>query len=589
MTKYDKERQEEYERQRKEDEQMMRDAEQGANAAQAAKNASEIGALASIAGNAAQKTAQQMTGGIGDKPQYETEQEKAQNQAAVEKAVAGVTSDTSMPGGEEKKPEYREEPFGEDGDKVVRIYPDGRRGLYSKDGRIQYAVDMALEPGSYAANSKLVYGEDGNPYLLGPDGKMTPILETGPAIHQDNPKSELEEVEELLAMTPEERQRIAGGMQQQAPGVKAPAEGVNGAGGEGVGSGEAVVDSDLLKAAKDANKQREKQFSDIINDYYNQRKADEEDMRRQEQANMYSSMATGTTELAAGIINMLAVGELGATHQQYNNPTADWMKKADADMKANRERRRSMADTMQRLKMQAAELKAANRIEEAKLKHQLEREREADRRYEQERAERLAQQEWQRGVTEKNMEMSKKAQERADKQTDAAIAQRWSQINDSRKAQVATFLEAGYVPDKNSPSGYRYDPEAAKKWAGNTLTTKQSSSTKSGKDKPIRIQLLASGNLPAETIEAENEEVLKNTILSNIDAVTDLMDSQKMEIIQLMENENIDADKKANLLKRYLVSSGQLRSLFRPEGSKRQPTFTGGVMSPDAFIDALNN
>lgn len=534
MTKYDKERQEEYERQRKEDEQMMREAEQGANAAQAAKNASEIGALASIAGNAAQKTAQQMTGGIGDKPQYETEQEKAQNQAAVEKAVAGVTSDTRLP--EDAKKQSQEQ--------TAEFRPE-------RDGG-----------GT----------EENKPYYPG------------------EAKGDYEQLAGDSSMTPEEMRRIAGGMPQQAPtNDVAPAEGVNGAGGGGVGSGEAMADSDLMKAAVDANKQREQTFMDILKEFKSQKDEEEREMRMQEQANMYSSMATGTTELAAGIINMLAVGQLGASHQQYNNPTADWMKKADADMKANRERRRSMADTMQRLKMQEAELKAANRIEEAKLKHQLEREKEADRRYEQERADRIAQQEWQRGVTEKNMEMSKKAQERADKQTDAAIAQRWSQISDSRKAQVATFLEAGYVPDKNSPSGYRYDPEEAKKWAGNTLTTKQSSSTKSGKDKPIRIQLLASGNLPAETIEAENEEVLKNTILSNIDAVTDLMDSQKMEIIQLMENENIDADKKANLLKRYLVSSGQLRSLFRPEGAKQQPTFTGGVMNSDAFLDALNN
>ena len=530
MTKYDKERQEEYERQRKEDEQMMREAEQGANAAQAAKNASEIGALASIAGNAAQKTAQQMTGGIGDKPQYETEQEKAQNQAAVEKAVAGVSSDTSMPTGGSMTPE--------------------------EEKRISGGIESVQEQ---------------------------------QAEQRAQQQAQAQQQLEYSSMTPEEMQRIAGGMQQQAPGGEAPAEGVNGAGGEGVGSGEAVAGSDLMKAAAAANAAREKQFSDIINDYYNQRKADEEDMRRQEQANMYSSMATGTTELAAGIINMLAVGQLGASHQQYNNPTADWMKKADADLKANRERRRSMADTMQRLKMQEAELKAANRIEEAKLKHQLDREKEADRRYEQERAERLAQQEWQRGVTEKNMEMSKKAQERADKQTDAAIAQRWSQINDSRKAQVATFLEAGYVPDKNSPSGYRYDPEEAKKWAGNTLTTKQSSSTKSGKDKPIRIQLLASGNLPAETIEANSEEELKNTILSNIRGVSDLLDREKLELTALLENEDMKSDELVDRLKQYFVLSDQLRSLFRPEGAKRQPTFTGGVMSPDAFIDALNN
>ena len=389
------------------------------------------------------------------------------------------------------------------------------------------------------------------------------------------------------SMTPEEIQRIVSGTQAQDNAQPSATS---------AGAGNNTTDADILQATKAANADRERMFSDIINDYYNQRKTEEEDMRRQEQANMYSSMATGATQLAAGIINMYGVGELNASPQQYNNPMADWMKKADADMKANRERRRGMADTMQRLKMQEAELKSANRLEEIRLQHSLRKEQEARELREQERKDRLDQQQWQRGITEKNMEMSRqaqeradKAQERADRQTDATIAQRWSQINDSRKATVAAMMEAGYVPDKNSPSGYRYDPQEAKKWAGSTLTTKKTSGNGKGdKDKPIRIQLLASGNLPAETIEAENEEALKNTILSNIDAVTDLMDSQKMEIIQLMENENIDADKKANLLKRYLVSSGQLRSLFR-SGEAQQSSFTGAEMSPDAFLDALNN
>lgn len=390
------------------------------------------------------------------------------------------------------------------------------------------------------------------------------------------------------SMTPEEIQRIVSGTQQQ--------ENQNPPATAATGAGATTTDANILQATKAANADRERMFSDIINDYYNQRKTEEEDMRRQEQANMYSSMATGATQLAAGIINMYGVGELNASPQQYNNPMADWMKKADADMKANRERRRSMADTMQRLKMQEAELKSANRLEEIRLQHSLRKEQEARELREQERKDRLDQQQWQRGITEKNMEMSRqaqeradKAQERADRQTDATIAQRWAQLSDSRKATAAAMMEAGYVPDKNSPSGYRYDPQEAKKWAGSTLTTKKTSGNGNGdKGKPIRIQLLASGNLPAETIEAENEEALKNTILSNIDAVTDLMDSQKMEIIQLMENENIDADKKANLLKRYLVSSGQLRSLFR-SGEAQQSSFTGAEMSPDAFIDALNN
>ena len=76
---------------------------------------------------------------------------------------------------------------------------------------------------------------------------------------------------------------------------------------------------------------------------------------------------------------------------------------------------------------------------------------------------------------------------------------------------------------------------------------------------------MAHGNLPAETIRVKDEKALETIIFSNIDAVTDLTVMQKNALVGLLEDDSIDADKKARELRRYLVSSGQLRSLFRSQ------------------------
>ena len=70
-----------------------------------------------------------------------------------------------------------------------------------------------------------------------------------------------------------------------------------------------------------------------------QRLKDEEARAAQENKTNYDSAKwTGLTEVAASIANLIGVGAMGASNQQYHQYSQDWMRKADADAKANRNR-----------------------------------------------------------------------------------------------------------------------------------------------------------------------------------------------------------------------------------------------------------
>ena len=411
---------------------MMREAEQGANAAQAQKNASEIGALASVASNAAQATAQQMSGGVGEKPQYETEQEKKQNQAAVENAVAGAMSETRLAEGK---------PASED--KSVEKKP----------------IDTSVKPDIASA----AFGMQDKGSVENPDERP----DTGAKMMSDLNKED-------------------------------------------------ASSANAVDAQMQANKDYEKLFSDRMNDYWNRKNEEEKEMRMQEQANMMSSMASGTTELAAGIINMLSVGELGATHQQYNNPSADWMKKADADIKANRERRRSMADTLDRLKEKYAEVKTANRLDEIQALQKYKKEQEA---LAIQRAQlQLKQQQEQRQAAENAAEAERKAAETASKIAVDKERVRASQTASDLKRDEAAQNAAKNGLVRNADGTYSVDVEAMKKIQ--EAKSNKTTGTKAGGEKygivvdgqPTTVRM--SKETYAQGIKTGTEE-LKQDILDN--------------------------------------------------------------------------
>lgn len=317
-------------------------------------------------------------------------------------------------------------------------------------------------------------------------------------------------------------------------------------------------DAKELQAIKDTNAATLKSFTDYINEQYEYKKQREEEMRREEEGNALAARWTGAAELGAAIANMIGVGSFGASNQQYHSYSQDWMKKADQDIKDNRKRRDDMKQLQDRLNLQLQELKSSRSIQELQLARQMRKEKEAKEKAERDEAFRREQFEWQKEKATKAEEAQAAAQARQDKATDADIAQGWARINQTKDNYKTQMLANGWVPDEEAPGGFRYDPNEAKKYGV---------TTNAGKDKKgeIEISLLANGSLPAEVIRVKDDATLKTTLLSNIDGVTDLLDSERAAIVNLMENDEIDASKKAEQLKRYLVKSGQLRSLFRGE------------------------
>ena len=226
---------------------------------------------------------------------------------------------------------------------------------------------------------------------------------------------------------------------------------------------------ELAEAQKSANAEQIKLFSDLINERYNEKKIAEEEMARQEKANRLSTMATGFTELGAGIINMLGVGELHAANQQYHNYFADWMRKADQDIKDHRARKKDMRDTIDRLKMQAQQVKTASRIEEMKLAQQ-----KAKQQADSARQAYLDEQRRLAAVAKAEADARKEARE--EKYNDARIKSLLSKDAQAWSKQKQDMLKQGFVWD-DSKKAFVFDENLAKKMSEAKSKT---SSSKSG-------------------------------------------------------------------------------------------------------------
>lgn len=200
------------------------------------------------------------------------------------------------------------------------------------------------------------------------------------------------------------------------------------------------VNADALKQTQEINAANAKMWSDLINEQYERKRQQEQEMKAQEKANTLSSMATGTTELAAGIINLLSVGQLHASNQQYKSYSQDWMRKAEQDLKEHRARRDNLQATLDRLKLQQQQVATAGRVEEMKLKQQAAKDQLSIAMQNAQDAER-------RADKEREFEFRERTQERQDKRADASIAQGWAQINQHKKEWAAKQRAMGLDPD----------------------------------------------------------------------------------------------------------------------------------------------
>lgn len=186
--------------------------------------------------------------------------------------------------------------------------------------------------------------------------------------------------------------------------------------------------TDLADQYTAAVKQNEKDWQDYVLGVAERNRQQQEEMRQQERADRMAGTATGLTEMAANIANLLTVGQGHATPQQYHNFSLDWMRKADQDMRERRHRTDNMNAQLDRLNYQIEQVKNADRLSDIKLRIE---------------AERQAQQ-----------------QAEAQRQAEEKEKQRLAQQKETRDASM---LKSGFVPDDNDPSGYRFDPNLARR------------------------------------------------------------------------------------------------------------------------------
>lgn len=75
-------------------------------------------------------------------------------------------------------------------------------------------------------------------------------------------------------------------------------------------------------------------------------------------ASQRAAQATGMTHLASSIANLIGVGGFNASNQVYQNPSMDWMKKADQDKFINRQRIDNMRERQRAIQQHLLDIKA---------------------------------------------------------------------------------------------------------------------------------------------------------------------------------------------------------------------------------------
>ena len=347
-------------------------------------------------------------------------------------------------------------------------------------------------------------------------------------------------------------------------------------------------DAKELQAIKDTNAATLKSFTDYINEQYEYKKQQEDEMRRQEEGNELAARWTGAAELGAAIANMIGVGSFGASNQQYHSYSQDWMKKADQDIKDHRKRRDDLKNTLDRLNLQLQELKGAQNIQEIQTARQMRKEKEAKEKSDRDEAFRREQFEWQKEKATKAEEAQAAAQARQDKATDADIAQGWARINQTKDAYKTQMLANGWVPDKSAPGGFRYDPTEAKKYGVTASTTVKNS----GKD-GYKISIIdADGNVNIADLGSEKQ---KEELLSIAkQAIKSDLSEQQYKQFEASLNMAEDDEDKESILKEWIGRSPKMEEALKNYDPNYKGNhgairgFTGGTMSGDDFLSALN-
>ena len=338
--------------------------------------------------------------------------------------------------------------------------------------------------------------------------------------------------------------------------------------GRDIGTAQDLLQRELGLAATDRNnayksadepynaalQQSQRGGAQMLLDYAEQlRKAQEEDTDKTA-AEQNAVRWTGATELAAAIANMIGVGSFNAVNQQYHSYSQDWMKKADADMKARRaridnlrERQRAIQRQMDQVRLQQA---GQARSDARRL---------ADAAYQQKAAaananyNTLIKQAAQRLDAEKDaINIALKGQAAEDTKADRAAGRsiQWASLNAQNDRHAAELNAKGYNPDGSVNEEQLRKVEEIKQSAKGGAGKSAVKVSIPHPDKPGR----------GVTLSFKNFRSLLSTIMANLDQFDD---DDRAAIEDIISGEG-SQDEKAKALQRYISKNpGVYRMLER--------------------------
>ena len=265
-----------------------------------------------------------------------------------------------------------------------------------------------------------------------------------------------------------------------------------------------------------ANQQAEASFYNIVN------QRNQELQNAQKENDILTNAETkrntwaAATEMATAIANLAGVAR-GASNQQYQGMTQNWMREADANRKHRQSRLDAIKDKQAQAQMHLAQLRQGNTTNLAQLKISA-ADKQANGRLG------IAKEAYGAQTDINKTQMSATMQGIGAEQQESM----------AKSSKDVTMLANGFVPDASAPGGYRYDESLAMDRAA--ANAKASAAAGGGSGSSSNINLTVKGNATGGKAEVINikPESLRANVLAHISRVSDLSEEQKTQVSGLI-------------------------------------------------------
>ncbi len=300
-----------------------------------------------------------------------------------------------------------------------------------------------------------------------------------------------------------------------------------------------------IDVINNANQQAEASFYNIVNqrnqDLQNAQKENDILTNAETKRNTWAA----ATEMATAIANLAGVAR-GASNQQYQGMTQNWMREADANRKHRQSRLDAIKDKQAQAQMHLAQLRQGNTTNLAQLKISA-ADKQANGRLG------IAKEAYGAQTDINKTQMSATMQGIGAEQQESM----------AKSSKDASMLANGFVPDASAPGGYRYDESLAMERAAANGRVKASVEGGGGSSSSIRITIEGDANGGQRQVMDIKPESLYANIYSHIGNVADLdgTDMAKVKnILDDVDNGKMTASEAGHKLLPYVNKSAELLS-----------------------------